>query len=587
MSELNKLSRNNRENLIAEFAVKLEESRNWLYLVNKPKKTIQSLLELAMLSREMDNGLTYTVEKVRNYVINEYATKSAINNDDGEKIAGIYAELNDKFHEVINLCPENEQEIYNSMINKIDVNTETLIKGQGGIIELLNKNSQKSSAATESIISEIQNLDVNGVKNEILGVLEEYSQKNAEANNFILSELKKVDIKESQDKIISLISTYSRWNNNLSNSILSELKSLDAKKDKDKIIELISNYSQKNAKMNNSVINGLKSLDVKVDNLESVLKRDVIPAVKKQNPIAQPKPVVVKQSVKRVQKIKEAPLSAGGPVKIEQIQPRKLTPEEINKKAEHYYKLGVDSQNQEDFGAALSYFNKSLSLSHNFEDAIVQRGKIEKFLENCAFLDEAVKNLNKNHILESIDAIKKFEEYSGLLEEILIYKSNPIVRRDYDALMELNELLSAVPEIVNEISQSYLSKAYFLTIGNNHVTNLQIRKYELRSIPKPVSELINLQSLDLRYNRVVDVSGLSSLKGLQSLDLEYNRVVDVSGLSSLANLKELYLGGNSISDVSGLSSLVNLEKLDLWGNSVSKYNKYVKELKKRGVNVDV
>ena len=175
--------------------------------------------------------------------------------------------------------------------------------------------------------------------------------------------------------------------------------------------------------------------------------------------------------------------------------------------------------------------------------------------------------------------------------------------------MELNELLSAVPEIVNEISQSYLSKAYFLTIGNNHVTNLQIRKYELRSIPKPVSELINLQSLDLRYNRVVDVSGLSSLKGLQLLDLGDNSVVDVSGLSSLANLKELYLfnnsvvdvsglsslkglqsldlGGNSISDVSGLSSLVNLEKLDLWGNSVSKYNKYVKELKKRGVNVDV
>jgi len=47
------------------------------------------------------------------------------------------------------------------------------------------------------------------------------------------------------------------------------------------------------------------------------------------------------------------------------------------------------------------------------------------------------------------------------------------------------------------------------------------------------------------------------------------------------------LFNNRVVDVSGLSSLTSLQSLYLRGNSISKYNKYVKELKKRGVTVHV
>ena len=53
------------------------------------------------------------------------------------------------------------------------------------------------------------------------------------------------------------------------------------------------------------------------------------------------------------------------------------------------------------------------------------------------------------------------------------------------------------------------------------------------------------------------------------LELDYNDMDAVSGLSSLTNLTRLYLGFNHITDISGLTGLVNLEELDLRNNQIT------------------
>jgi len=101
----------------------------------------------------------------------------------------------------------------------------------------------------------------------------------------------------------------------------------------------------------------------------------------------------------------------------------------------------------------------------------------------------------------------------------------------------------------------------------------------------------NLQTLDLRYHRVSDlsplaglshlvtigllgnsVSSLSPLAGathLQALDLESNQVSDISALAALHNLQSLGLHRNYVSDISPLAGLTSLVWLDLRANPLN------------------
>ena len=51
------------------------------------------------------------------------------------------------------------------------------------------------------------------------------------------------------------------------------------------------------------------------------------------------------------------------------------------------------------------------------------------------------------------------------------------------------------------------------------------------------------------------LSALSELRNLQILNLEYNQITDISVLPELKNLRELYLSGNPINDYSALNEM--------------------------------
>ena len=85
----------------------------------------------------------------------------------------------------------------------------------------------------------------------------------------------------------------------------------------------------------------------------------------------------------------------------------------------------------------------------------------------------------------------------------------------------------------------------------------------------PLKNLTNLTFLDIDSNQIADISPLKNLTNLTWLDLDDNRILDISPLTVLKNLTYLDLDGNHISDVSSLKVLTNLTFLDIDDNEIS------------------
>ncbi len=78
-----------------------------------------------------------------------------------------------------------------------------------------------------------------------------------------------------------------------------------------------------------------------------------------------------------------------------------------------------------------------------------------------------------------------------------------------------------------------------------------------------LSELKNLDWLDLSFTEFYDIEFLSELKKLKTLSLKSTNVIDIRALSKLENLDWLSLSSTKVSDVSALSELKNLTSLYL------------------------
>ena len=83
-----------------------------------------------------------------------------------------------------------------------------------------------------------------------------------------------------------------------------------------------------------------------------------------------------------------------------------------------------------------------------------------------------------------------------------------------------------------------------------------------------LSNLKNLEYLDLEKNKIKDVSALSNLQELKELILNYNEISSISGISKLKKVSKLNLIKNSIKSIPDLSSMTNLEEMDLSMNSI-------------------
>ena len=82
---------------------------------------------------------------------------------------------------------------------------------------------------------------------------------------------------------------------------------------------------------------------------------------------------------------------------------------------------------------------------------------------------------------------------------------------------------------------------------------------------EPLQYMVNLTYLDLRENKITDLSALEPLTELRSLNLRQNEISDLSPLAGMAQMEELQLSGgsgsNGNSGISDLSPLVNMKNL--------------------------
>ena len=84
-----------------------------------------------------------------------------------------------------------------------------------------------------------------------------------------------------------------------------------------------------------------------------------------------------------------------------------------------------------------------------------------------------------------------------------------------------------------------------------------------------LSQLHDLQRLNLRFTSFSDVSLLSGMTALQSLDCGYTQVADLSPLSGLTALRSLDCRDTQVADLSPLSGLTTLQSLDCGGTQVA------------------
>jgi predicted NACHT family NTPase len=106
-----------------------------------------------------------------------------------------------------------------------------------------------------------------------------------------------------------------------------------------------------------------------------------------------------------------------------------------------------------------------------------------------------------------------------------------------------------------------LLKAVRRALAEGGVLSASIRS-QIRDL-EPLSDLVDLQRLDLRGTQVFDISPLAGLSNLKILDLSGTDVFDIAPLAGLSNLQSLDLSGAPVDDVSALAGLSNLQNLAL------------------------
>ncbi len=84
-----------------------------------------------------------------------------------------------------------------------------------------------------------------------------------------------------------------------------------------------------------------------------------------------------------------------------------------------------------------------------------------------------------------------------------------------------------------------------------------------------ISELGDLQYLNLNANKITKIEGLENKPSLTNLNLSDNKITKIEGLENKQNLTYLNLANNKIIQVEGLENLTNLKTLDLTSNQIT------------------
>ena len=123
-----------------------------------------------------------------------------------------------------------------------------------------------------------------------------------------------------------------------------------------------------------------------------------------------------------------------------------------------------------------------------------------------------------------------------------------------------------------------LDMLQYLVLGYNQISDLT-----------PLANLDILRTLHISSNQISDLTPLANLDMLQTLGFPDNQVSDLTPLTNLSNLRYIYFKQNNVSDLAPLTELPDLKSLDARVNPLSKtsINKHIPALQDRGVDVSI
>ena len=195
--------------------------------------------------------------------------------------------------------------------------------------------------------------------------------------------------------------------------------------------------------------------------------------------------------------------------------------------------------------------------------------------------------VNLNTLFLQFNGIVDVSPLANLLQlEELGIASNPIldfspllelegVELDIEISDELNEEFNTVVEVPDPNLRVAIRKALQLP---DDIPLTQLQMLRLGGLDaggnRGIADLtgleyaVNLSTLGLHQNPIVDINILAHLTNLERFNLWGCQIVDLTPLRNLKNLRWIHLGGNEISDISPLSELTNLTFLDLRSNQI-------------------
>lgn len=144
----------------------------------------------------------------------------------------------------------------------------------------------------------------------------------------------------------------------------------------------------------------------------------------------------------------------------------------------------------------------------------------------------------------------------------------------------LNAQLLSEDELKNQPSFTSLEEAKNDSLG---VVKLVLRKKRLKTIPKEIWSMTNLQYLDLSKNKIDSIPPqIKNLTKLQVIILSKNKISELpEEFYQLKNLKIIRIGSNDVGYLSKqVSNFTELKELDLWNTNVGTLPFELSQLKK-------
>lgn len=135
---------------------------------------------------------------------------------------------------------------------------------------------------------------------------------------------------------------------------------------------------------------------------------------------------------------------------------------------------------------------------------------------------------------------------------------------DYDKLLRSESANKGPKNFIVDIPAaiSKLNNLKHLKIGSDWQNSSRLFGTE------NIGKLTNLLSLDLRGNKLEDLSFLSELANLTILNLSSNKIQNIGTLKQLTKLGTINLRDNQIEDASALSELTDLKSINIAGNQI-------------------